>query len=141
VSLYGRNSASGTYGYFKEHTLKKGDYKPTVKEQPGSSAVVQGVASDLTGIGYSGIGYVTSGVKALPLGDKADKLVEPNYENCINGSYPLARFLFIYVNQKPGQELPTITREFMRFVQSKQGQEIVLKDGYFPLRAEMIAGK
>ena len=67
ISLYGRNSASGTYGYFKEHALFKGDFKDTVKEQPGSSAVVQGVASDKYGIGYSGIGYKTADVRAVPL--------------------------------------------------------------------------
>jgi phosphate transport system substrate-binding protein len=67
ISLYGRNSASGTYGYFKEHALAKGDYKATVKEQPGSAAVVQGVSADLGGIGYSGIGYKTSEVRAVPI--------------------------------------------------------------------------
>jgi phosphate transport system substrate-binding protein len=137
ISLYGRNSASGTYGYFKEHTLSKGSYKPTVKEQPGSSAVVQGVASDATGIGYSGIGYLTAGVKSLALADKG-KAVEATYDNCVNGSYPLARFLFVYINKKPGAEIDPLVREFVRFVQSKQGQEIVVKDGYFPLRAEML---
>ena len=138
VSLYGRNSASGTYGYFKEVALKKGDYKPSVKEQPGSSAVVQGVGSDLAGIGYSGIGYVTSGVKALPLGAKdGEAFTKPDYESCLNGKYPLSRFLFVYVNKKPGEPLPTLVHEFVRFVESKQGQEIVVKDGYFPLKAEM----
>lgn len=137
ISLYGRNSASGTYGFFKEHTLKKGDYKATVKEQPGSSAVVQGVASDLGGIGYSGIGYLTSGVKALPLGEKADAMVEPTYENCLSGKYPLGRFLFVYVNRKPNEPMSPLVHEFIRFVESKQGQEVVVKDGYFPLKADM----
>lgn len=138
-SLYGRNSASGTYGFFKETSLAKGDYKATVKEQPGSSAVVQGVASDLGGIGYSGIGYATAGVRALPLAEKGSAYVEPTNENCLNGTYPLARFLFVYVNKKPGQPLDTLTLEFIRFVLSKQGQEIVIKDGYFPLPSEAAA--
>ncbi len=133
ISLYGRNSASGTYGFFKEHTLAKGDYKNSVKEQVGSSAVVQGVASDTDGIGYSGIGYVTSGVKALPLGDKPDALVEPTFENALSGKYPLSRFLYIYVNKKPDQPLDPLVGEFIKFVESKNGQEIVVKDGYFPL--------
>ncbi len=138
VSLYGRNSASGTYGFFKEVALKKGDYKPTVKEQPGSSAVVQGVASDLAGVGYSGIGYVTSGVRALPLAAKdGDEMMEPNYDNCLSGKYPLGRFLFVYVNKKPNEQMPTLVHEFVRFIESKQGQETVVKDGYFPLKAEM----
>lgn len=138
ISLYGRNSASGTYGFFKEEALKKGDYKPSVKEQPGSSAVVQGVASDLGGIGYSGIGYATSGVRAVALGEKAGSFVDPSYENCLSGDYPLARFLYIYVNKKPGEPLDKLTAEFLKYALSKQGQEIVVKDGYFPLPADSI---
>ena len=138
LSLYGRNSASGTYGFFKEVALKKGDYKPTVKEQPGSSAVVQGVASDLAGVGYSGIGYMTSGVRALPLAAKdGEEMMEPSYENCLSNKYPLGRFLFVYVNKKPNEPLPTLVHEFVRYIESKQGQEVVIKDGYFPLKAEM----
>jgi phosphate transport system substrate-binding protein len=133
VSLYGRNSASGTYGFFKEHVMQNGDYKATVKEQPGSSAVVQGVTSDLGGIGYSGIGYKTSGVNALPLGAAAGQLFEPSYDNALGGKYPIARFLYIYVNKAPGQPLGTLEQEFLRYVLSRQGQEIVVKDGYFPL--------
>jgi phosphate transport system substrate-binding protein len=138
VSLYGRNSASGTYGYFKEHALDKGDYKTGVKEQPGSSAVVQGVASDLGGVGYSGIGYKTASVKAVPLSDKGDKFIEPTYENCLSGDYPMARFLVIYVNKKPGTPLDSLTTEFLKFVQSKEGQEVVIKDGYFPLPKAIV---
>jgi phosphate transport system substrate-binding protein len=141
ISLYGRNSASGTYGFFKEHTLKGGDYKDTVKEQPGSSSVVQGVASDLDSIGYSGIGYAASGVRALPLAEKEGaKLYEPTLENCLSGDYPLARFLYVYVNKKPGEPLDKLTQEFIKFVVSKAGQEIVVKDGYFPLPAA-VAGE
>lgn len=137
ISLYGRNSASGTYGMFKDMVLKKGDYRATVKEQPGSSAVVQGVASDLSGLGYSGIGYKTSGVKAISVGGDDGMLYEPSYENCMNGKYPLARFLYLYVNKKPGQPMDTLTKEFLRFVLSQQGQELVLKDGYYPVPLNM----
>lgn len=133
LSIYGRNSASGTYGYFKEVALHKGDYKDTVKEQPGSSAVVQGVASDLGAIGYSGIGYKTSGVKAISLSGDGTTMYEPNMENCLSGDYPLARFLYVYVNKKPNEPVDKLTHEFIKFVISKQGQEIVVKDGYFPL--------
>ena len=139
ITIYGRNSASGTYGYFKKVALKKGDYKSAVKEQPGSSAVVQGVASELGGIGYSGIGYKTSGVRAIPLGKKASSINEPTMDNCLTGDYPLARFLFVYVNKKPGKELDPLTKEFLKFVTSKAGQEIVLKDGYYPLPASVCA--
>jgi phosphate transport system substrate-binding protein len=137
ISLYGRNSASGTYGFFKEVALAKGDYRPTVKEQPGSSSVVQGVSSDLGGIGYSGIGYKTSGVKAIGLGKDAGKLSEPTYENALNGSYPLARFLYIYVNKAPDKPMDNLTKEFVRFILSKEGQQIVVKDGYYPLPANL----
>ncbi len=139
ISTYGRNSASGTYGFFKDVTLLKGDYKATVKEQPGSSAVVQGIGSDLYGIGYSGIGYKTSGVKVLSLSADGGKLYEPSMANCLSGDYPLARLLYIYINKNPVEELNTLTREFLKFVLSKQGQEIVVKDGYYPLPAEIAA--
>jgi len=140
ISSFGRNSASGTYGFFKELSLKNGDYKSSVKEQPGSSAVVQGVAAELGGIGYSGIGYKTSGVKALALSEKdGQPFAEANYPNCLNGSYPLARFLYVYVNKSPSKDMDKLTSEFMTFVLSKQGQEIVIKDGYFPLPADAAA--
>lgn len=134
ISLYGRNSASGTYGYFKEHALQKGDFKSTVKEQPGSSSVVQGIGSDLAGVGYSGIGYKTSEVRSVPLAEKeGGEFVEPTYEKCLSGEYPLARFLLVYVNKKPGEPLDKLTEEFLKFVLSKEGQQVVVKDGYFPL--------
>jgi phosphate transport system substrate-binding protein len=132
MSLYGRNSASGTYGFFKEHALKKGDFKNTVKEQPGSSAVVQGISADQYGIGYSGIGYLTSGVRALPLGEEG-KFVDANYENCLSGEYPMARFLYVYINKKPGAPADTLTAEFIKYVVSKAGQQVVVKDGYYPV--------
>lgn len=141
ISMYGRNSASGTYGYFKEFALKKGDFKNTVKEQPGSSAVVQGVGSDQFGIGYSGIGYVTSEVKPLMLGQAGrwnGQTFEPSYANALNGKYPLSRFLYIYVNRSPKGKLDPITQAFLNYVLSKDGQEIVVKDGYYPLTAPMV---
>ena len=139
ISLYGRNSASGTYGFFKEHALAKGDFKSSVKEQPGSSAVIQGISADLYAIGYSGIGYSTSGVRAIALGETEDAMAEATYENCLDGTYPLARFLYIYVNKKPGVPLDKLTLEFLKFVLSREGQEVVVKDHYFPLPAELAA--
>lgn len=139
ISLYGRNSASGTYGFFKDHALQGGDFRASVKEQPGSSAVVQGIGSDLGGIGYSGIGYKTSEVRTVPLGESASALFDCTPEACLNGDYPLARFLLVYVNKKPGQPMDKLTKEFLKFVVSKQGQEIVAKDGYFPLPAAVTA--
>ncbi len=138
VSLYGRNSASGTYGFFKEHALRNGDFKNSVKEQPGSAAVVQGVTVDRFGIGYSGIGYTTAGVRAVPLsGTEGGKCVEPSAENAYAGVYPLARFLYVYINRAPGKPLDPLIREFVKFVVSREGQEVVLKDGYFPITARI----
>ena len=136
IQLYGRNSVSGTYGYFKDNALCKGDFKNTVNEQPGSASVVQSVSASLNGIGYSGIGYTTSSVRTVPIARSADKeFVEATSENAINGSYPLARFLYVYVNKEPNQPLDPITREFIRLVLSKEGQEVVVKDGYIPMPA------
>jgi phosphate transport system substrate-binding protein len=136
ISLYGRNSASGTYGYFKEHALFNGDFKDSVKEQPGSSAVVQAVASDKWAMGYSGIGYKTADVRAVSLSKKSgEALVEAIPENAYTGDYPLARFLWVYVNVKPGSALDPLRREFVRYIFSKPGQEDVHKAGYFPLPA------
>jgi phosphate transport system substrate-binding protein len=138
ISLYGRNSASGTYGYFKDVALNKNDYKPTVKEQPGSSAVVQGVANDRFAMGYSGLGYRTSGVKALKVSlTSGDEAFEPSAENALSGEYPIARFLYVYVNKNPNQSLEPLRAEFIKLVFSQQGQEVVIKDGYFPVPAEL----
>jgi phosphate transport system substrate-binding protein len=138
ISLFGRNSASGTYGFFKDVALGGGDYSTRVKEQPGSSAVVQGVASDIYAMGYSGIGYKTSGVNAIALAaSPGAKAYEPNPENCLSGDYPLARFLFVYINKDPNKPMDKLTKEFLKFVLSKQGQEVVAKDGYFPMPAEL----
>ena len=140
ISLYGRNSASGTYGYFKSVALGKGDFKDSVKEQPGSASVVMGIANDLSGIGYSGIGYKTSGVKAIALAKEAGgALYEANYENVLTGDYPLGRMLFVYVAKKPGEPLDKLTLEFLRLVLSKEGQAIVEKDGYLPLTPDLVA--
>jgi phosphate transport system substrate-binding protein len=139
ISIYGRNSASGTYGFFKEHVLGKGDYKDSVKEQPGSSAVVQGVASDLGGIGYSGIGYKTADVRVVPLAKSGSKYIPAQAEYAYSGEYPLARFLYIYVNYKPGSDMDPLRREFVKFIFSRQGQELVVRDGYLPITAK-IAG-
>jgi phosphate transport system substrate-binding protein len=139
ISLYGRNASSGTYGYFKEFALFKGDFKPTVKEQPGSSAVVQAIASDKYAIGYSGIGYKTADVRALPLAPQPDSAtVEPVAANAYSGDYPLARFLYLSVNRKPSSPLDPLRREFLRYVLSASGQGDVKKDGYLPLPAAVV---
>lgn len=135
IQLYGRNSVSGTYGYFKEAALCKGDFKNTVNEQPGSASVVQGVTRSINGIGYSGIGYKTSGVKMVPLARSGDKFIAATAVNATSGNYPLGRLLYIYVNKHPNKPLGPLETEFMKMVLSKAGQLVVVKDGYIPLPA------
>lgn len=139
-TIYSRNAVSGTYGYFKQHALCDGDYKAGINEQPGSSAVVQGVTESINGIGYSGIGYRTSGVRAIPLARQmGGPLVEPSAENAGTGEYPLARFLYIAVNKHPNRPLPPLEREFLRMVLSQTGQHVVVRDGYVPLTQAVAA--
>jgi phosphate transport system substrate-binding protein len=139
ISLYGRNSASGTYGYFKKVALCKGDYRDQVKEQPGSASVVQGVTEDLYGIGYSGIGYKTSGVKTLALAKKpGDSYYGTDAETVLSGKYPLSRYLYLYVNKVPNKPLDPLVGEFIKFVLSQAGQRIVVKDGYLPISFALV---
>lgn len=140
IQLYGRNSVSGTYGYYKEKALCKGDFKTNVNEQPGSASVVQSVATSVNAIGYSGIGYKTSGVRALPLAKKdGEAFVEADEQNAVTGKYPLARALYVYVNKAPGKPLDPMVKEFMTLVLSKDGQQVVEKDGYVALPAAVAA--
>jgi phosphate transport system substrate-binding protein len=140
ISLFGRNAASGTYGFFKEHALYKGDFKDTVKEQPGSASVVQGVSEDRFAIGYSGIGYKTSSVRALPIAPKVGApAVEPTHQNALSKAYPLSRYLYIYVVRDPRKPVDPLVKEFLKLVLSREGQEIVVKDGFLPLAASVLA--
>ncbi|MDO9451498.1 MAG: phosphate ABC transporter substrate-binding protein PstS family protein [Stagnimonas sp.] len=140
IQIYGRNSVSGTYGYFKENALCKGDFKNTVGEQPGSASVVQSVAGGLNAIGYSGIGYKTAGVRALPLSKKdGGEIEEATEANAISGKYPLARILYVYVNKAPNKPLAPMEMEFFKMVLSKAGQNVTVKDGYIPVPAALAA--
>ena len=141
ISKYGRNSASGTYGYFKKKSLCKGDFKDDVKEQPGSASVVQGITEDLLGIGYSGIGYKTSGVKAIKLAKEGGDCADASLDNVMSKKYPLARFLYIYINKQPNTDLDPLRKEFLDYVISKEGQNVVIKDGYLPLPATVAASQ
>lgn len=139
LQLFGRNSVSGTYGFFKQHALCKGDFRNTVNEQPGSASVVQSISTSLNGIGYSGIGYTTAAVKALPLATEGKDYIAPTVENAVNGRYPLSRYLYLYVNKAPGKPLPPLEAEFIHMILSQRGQMAVIRDGYIPLTAEQAA--
>ncbi|MGX5217142.1 phosphate ABC transporter substrate-binding protein PstS family protein [Pseudomonas segetis] len=138
IQLFGRNSVSGTYGYFKEEALCKGDFRSNVNEQPGSASVVQSISSTVNAIGYSGIGYKTSSVRAVALVDKQGKAEEATETNALSGKYPLSRFLYVYVNKAPNKPLSPLDAQFLKMVLSKQGQEVVVKDGYIPLPAKVV---
>ena len=139
IQLFGRNSVSGTYGYFKDVALCDGDFKSTVNEQPGSASVVQSVSTSLNGIGYSGVGYQTSSVRAVPLAqDAASEYYGATAAHAVTGNYPLARFLYVYVNKSPTEPLPPLEREFLKLVLSQTGQQVVVKDGYIPLPARAV---
>ena len=141
IQLFGRNSVSGTYGYFKDVALCDGDFKSNVNEQPGSASVVQSVSTSINGIGYSGIGYRTSSVRAVPIAKSSgNEFFEATPENSVSGNYPLARFLYVYVNKEPNKPLPPLEREFVKLILSKTGQEVVLKDGYIPLPGRVVQG-
>jgi len=138
IQLFGRNSVSGTYGYFKEEALCKGDFKSNVNEQPGSASVVQSISSTVNAIGYSGIGYRTASVRAVPLVNKKGEVEEANETNALSGKYPLARFFYIYVNKAPNKPLSPLDAEFLKLILSKQGQDVVVKDGYIPLPLKVV---
>ncbi|TRX73427.1 phosphate ABC transporter substrate-binding protein PstS family protein [Pseudomonas mangiferae] len=138
IQLFGRNSVSGTYGYFKEEALCKGDFKANVNEQPGSASVVQSISSTVNAIGYSGIGYKTASVRAVPLSKKGGEIEEANEANALSGKYPLARFFYVYVNKAPNKPLEPLEAQFLKMVLSKQGQEVVVKDGYIPLPSKVV---
>lgn len=135
ISVYGRNSASGTYDFFKQYALAGADFKPTVKEQPGSSAVVQAIAKDRFGIGYSGVGYRTADVKFVAVGRSEGEAFLPTYEHAVSGEFPLARFLYVYINHDARRPLDRLRGEFIRMMFSREGQEAVMKEGYYPVPA------
>ena len=139
IQLYGRNSVSGTYGYFKDNALCKGDFKNSVNEQPGSASVVQSISTSLNAIGYSGIGYRTSSIRTVPLATKAGgTYIDATPEEAASGEFPLSRFLYVYVNKRPNQPMQPLDREFVKLILSKQGQEVVVRDGYVPLPAPLV---
>jgi phosphate transport system substrate-binding protein len=138
ITLYSRNTLSGTYEYFRETALYGGDYKPGIKQQSGSEAVVQAVAADKFGIGYSGIGFRTEGVRAVPLASYyGGTCYEPSVEATLLGKYPIARYLYVYLNRKPGQPLDALRAEFVKFVVSKDGQEQTERSGFYPITNEI----
>jgi len=140
ITLYGRNTTSGTYKYFKDNALFKGTFKDSYQERPGSSGVIGAIVSDKYGIGYSGIGYSSAGVRVVPLSTKdGSPFVPAEAKNAYNETYPLARYLYVSIKHKPGEPIDPLRREFLKFVLSKEGQALVVKDSYLPLPASEAA--
>lgn len=138
IQLFGRNSVSGTYGYFKQTALCGGDFKANVNELPGSASVVQSVASGINTIGYSGVGYQVSGAKLLPISlREGEPYIAATEASILSGSYPLSRFLYLYINKHPAKSLSAIETEFIRFIYSKEGQNAVRKDGYVAITSDL----
>jgi phosphate transport system substrate-binding protein len=140
IVMHSRVAASATYGFFKERALFNGDFRDEVKEQPGSSSVVQAVGKDKFAIGYAGFAHKTAGVRAVPVAvDAKASFVPPEPQHARSGKYPLARPILVYVNHKPGTPLDPLRAEFIRYIYSKQGQTDALKVGFVPVDAEMAA--
>jgi phosphate transport system substrate-binding protein len=138
IQPYGRDAQSGTRVFFREHALRKGDYKPIVKEVPDQFALVEAPAADASGISYGPIQHSVRMVKSVPIVDfKGTKPVEPSIENVLNGRYPLTRFLYIYVNRKPGQPVDPKVLEFVTYILSSQGQRAVADFGAVALPADL----
>jgi phosphate transport system substrate-binding protein len=142
INVYGRNKASGTYGFFRDSALAKGEFGEWVLEQPGSGRVIEQVAADKFGIGYSGVGYKTSGVALAPLVPAGGQdAVEPSEASALDGSYPLARPLFLVFNRDPKFPPSDLQREFLNFVLGPVGQEAVKEEGFYPVPADLIAAE
>ena len=138
ITLTGRNSASGTYKYFKKYACGGSDFKPTVQENPGSSGVVNAISRDPLAIGYSGIGYRTPDVKIVPIAfESGEEAFEPSVDYAYSGDYPLARFLYLYMNVDKRSTIEPLREEFVRLIYSRKGQEAVVKDGAYPLSAKI----
>lgn len=139
IQLYGRNSASGTYAFVKQRILCKGDYLPNVNEQPSSGSVLESVNKSLNSIGYSGLGHINFGVKPLALAKKkGGRYILPSRKTVLAGDYPLARFLYIYINLPPNTEVPPLEKAFLDMVLSKTGQDIAEKSGYLSLPPKIV---
>jgi phosphate transport system substrate-binding protein len=134
VHLYGRNGNSGTASFFREHVLNGAALKNTMKAGAGSASVVVELVKDRFGIGFSGIGYQITGIRPVPIASVQGGLyIQPSFQTAMDSSYPLRRNLYLYVNKPPKSAAPPTLAEYVKFVLSQQGQQIVLAHGYYPL--------
>ena len=140
IDLFGRNPASGTHDTFVDAVLRHGEFRDEVKEQPGSAEVVKMVAADKYAVGYSGIGYRTDGVRTVPLAvAPGEKCYDTSPASTYSGDYPLARYLYIYLNKAPGRPLDPPLLEFVKYVLSRDGQNETIRSGFYPITHETRA--
>lgn len=151
ITLYGRNSKSGSYEFFRQKALCGGEFKDSVQQMPDSEDIEEAIENDISGIGYSGLGYRTDTVKVLAIARSEDsgyysyfvkkyqnnEDLEKRYGWVYRGEYPLTRVLRLYVNKKPGEDLPAHLDDFLRFILSQQGQKLAHETGYIPLTTKM----
>ena len=142
IALFGRNAQSGTHEIFVNDVLAHGDFKDSLKEEAGSEGVVAAVAADKYAIGYSGIGYLTDGVRAVSLAATgASKCADASFDSALSGKYPLERFLYVYLNKDPKKPLEPAVQEFIKYILSRDGQAETIKAGVYPLvNATRVAG-
>jgi phosphate transport system substrate-binding protein len=134
INLYGRNGNSGTASFFKEHVLNGAALKNSMVAVAGSASVVLEIMSDRFGVGFSGIGYQTSGIRPVPLASvEGGRHIHPSFQSAMDGSYPLRRNLYLYLNKPPKTDASSPLAEYVKFALSRQGQQIVLSHGYYPL--------
>jgi phosphate transport system substrate-binding protein len=134
ITVYSRENSSGTYEFFKEHVLQGKDFAASAQTMPGTAAVLQAVAKDKNGIGYGGAAYGAGAKHLLIKKDEVSAAVEPTEENVVNGSYPIWRHLFIYVN--PALDKGDVAA-YLKWIRSDAGQKVVKDVGYFPLPANL----
>lgn len=134
VTLYSRENSSGTYEFFKEHVLSGKDFAATAQTLQGTAQVIQNIAKEQNGIGYGGGAY-GSGVKHLKIKkDAASPAIEPSEQSVVNGTYPIWRYLFIYVN--PALDKGEVA-SYLTWIRSDAGQKVVMDVGYYPLPANL----
>ncbi|MGH7232016.1 MAG: PstS family phosphate ABC transporter substrate-binding protein [Nitrospiraceae bacterium] len=140
IHLFGRDKRSGTRDFFKQIALLNGELKADIKEQPGAALEILSIARDPLAIGYAGIGFQSSFARAVPLAvEKGQPYVLPSDESVKAGTYPLARQLYLYTNQAPDEKFDSVMQEFLKFVNSRQGQETVARAHFFPLTSTQVA--
>ncbi len=134
ITVYSRENSSGTYEFFKESVLKGSDFAASTQTMPGTAAILQAVAKDKNGIGYGGAAY-GAGAKHLAIKkDDSAPAIEPNEENVVKGSYPIWRYLYVYVN--PALDKGEIAA-YLNWMRSDAGQKLVKEVGYYPLPAKL----